>query len=296
MWKKHPWMMAEETGGDGGAGGGGTGVDGSGGNDGGAPAAAAGDQGAAQAASLLQRAEGGSEATPAEFIPEKYRVAKEDGSLDLEASSRKLAEAHGHLEKRMGSGGAPPEEPSEYQIEVPESLPDYKPSDDPGMQKFLADAHKSGMTQQQLDVVMQHYFQAVPQLAGAFQTLDMQAATDQLKNAWGADDREFKRQAGLAHVGASAAAERAGVTMEEIERAGLGNNPVFLRMMSAIGAEFKEDKGPGGGASYASFGEDDVQKLMQSEAYSNPRHPDHAKTSETIRKYYERKHGTSAVA
>ena len=46
--------------------------------------------------------------TGAVSIPEKYQVKKEDGSIDIEASSLKLAEAYGHLEKRLGSGDAPP--------------------------------------------------------------------------------------------------------------------------------------------------------------------------------------------
>ena len=55
-------------------------------------------------------------------IPEKYQVKKEDGSLDIEASSLKLAEAYGHLEKRMGSGDVPPKTAADYQIAVPEAF------------------------------------------------------------------------------------------------------------------------------------------------------------------------------
>lgn len=292
--------VMQEAGPDGGAGGGGTGADGSAGSDG-APAAGgdAADAGSASAApaagSLLKQGEGAADPLPQEFIPEKYRVTKEGGDFDLEASARKLADAHGHLEKRLGTGDVPPKEAAEYKVAAPETMADYKAAEDPAMQSFLADAHKAGLTQAQLDVVMKHHFEGAQKMAQGFQALDQQQATEQLQKVWGKSDAEFKRHAGLAHSGAAAAAERAGVTMEEIEQAGLGNNPTFLRLMSAIGSEFQEDAGPGK-TSFRAFGEEDVQQLMLSDAYKNPRHPDHASVSERVKGYFERKHGKEAVA
>lgn len=291
--------VMQEAGADGGGGGGDTGADGSAGNDR-APAAGAGTQNgqgdaAPAAGSLLQQGEGGADPLPQEFIPEKFRVSKDDGTFDLDASARKLAENYANLEKRVGTGDLPPKEVGEYKIEPPDTMGDYKASEDPTMQGFLADAHKAGLTQGQLDVVMKHYFQAVPQLAGAIQQVDQQQATEQLQKVWGKDEAGFKRHAGLAHAGAAAAAERAGVSMDDIESAGLGNNPVFLRLMSAIGAEFQEDAGPGQ-ASFRPFGQEDVEQLMLSEAYNNPRHPEHTKVSERVKVFFERKHGKEAVA
>ncbi|SEI78795.1 hypothetical protein [Achromobacter sp. NFACC18-2] len=293
MWKRSYRVMQEA-----GADGGGTGADGSAGNDGAAtppaaPAAAAAP--AAPAGSLLKQGEGATEALPQEFIPEKFRVTKEDGAFDLDASARKLADNYANLEKRVGTGDLPPKEVGEYKIEPPEFLAEYKAGEDPSMQAFLADAHKAGLTQGQLDVVMKHHFEGAQKMAQGFQTLDQQQATEQLQQVWGKDEKEFRRNAGLAHAATSAAIERAGLTMEQVEQAGLGNNPVFLRMMSALGAEFQEDAGPGK-TSFRSFGEDDVQQLMLSDAYKNPRHPEHEKVSAQVRGYYERKHGTRAVA
>ena len=57
-------------------------------------------------------------AAPNDFIPEKYRVNKEDGSLDLEQSSRKMGEAYKHLETRMGTGDAPPKSHDEYAVKL----------------------------------------------------------------------------------------------------------------------------------------------------------------------------------
>src|SRR6478736_10297497 len=110
MWKKRFPLMNEAGAADaGGSGGGDPGAGGSVVNDqpagGEAPASTTPPAAAApatQPTNLLKQ--GVEEPTPTEFIPEKYRVTKDDGTLDIEASARKLAEAHGSLEKRLGSG------------------------------------------------------------------------------------------------------------------------------------------------------------------------------------------------
>ncbi|WP_143218654.1 capsid assembly protein [Achromobacter xylosoxidans] len=293
--------VMQEAGPDGGAGGGGTGADGSAGSDGAAGAGAAGSSadagnaGAAPAAgSLLKQGEAGADPLPQEFIPEKYRVTKDGGDFDLEASARKLADAHGHLEKRLGTGDVPPKEAAEYKVAAPEAMADYNAGEDPAMQAFLADAHKAGLTQAQLDVVMKHHFEGAQKMAQGFQALDQQQATEQLQKVWGKSEAEFKRHAGLAYAAQQVAAEKAGLTFDEVDKA-LGNNPTFLRLMSALGSEFEEDAGPGK-TSFRSLGEEGVQQLMLSDAYKNPRHPEHASVSERVKGYFERKHGKDAVA
>jgi hypothetical protein len=78
------------------------------------PAAAAASGSAAVAATPAASAtplvtppvvgEGGTPAPILEVIPEKYRVLGGDGTLDLEASARKQADAYKQLEAKLGSG------------------------------------------------------------------------------------------------------------------------------------------------------------------------------------------------
>lgn len=297
MWKRNMFVrLMAEAGADGGAGGG----DGAAAAAGADAAAQAGSDAAAQGAdapaaaataSALKQGEGADAAQPS--IPEKYQVKREDGTLDIEASSSKLAEAYTHLEKRFGSGDLPPKDASEYKIEVPEAMGDYVPGDDPTMQSFLADAQKAGMTQAQMQVVMDHYFKAAPALAGAGATHSAEQATGELRKVW-TTEGDLRRNSGLAFQATSAAIERAGVTMEDVERAGLGNNPVFIRLMAGLGAEFQEDKGVQG-AAFKHLSQDDIRALEASEAYTDPKHADHKKVSEQIRTYYQRQHGTEAA-
>jgi len=280
----------QEAGADGAAGGAG----GAGGAPaGGAPAGSA-DAGAGAPGSLLATgaAAAGDGAPTTDFIPEKLRVMKEDGSIDMDASSRKLAEAYGSLEKRFGSGDAPPKDASEYKITVPDALKDaFDPATDEGMKGFLAGAHAAGLNQAQVDFVMGKYFEMAPQLAAGAVLHDAATATAELQKTW-ATESDFKRNVRNAYVGTTAAAQKAGLDVNEIMSGPLGNNPQFLRLMAALGPEFQEDPGAGG-QSMAT--QEDINVLLVSEAYTNPRHVDHAKVSAKIKQYFERKHGTEAA-
>jgi hypothetical protein len=228
-----------------------------------------------------------------DYIPEKLRVNKDDGSFDLEASSRKMAEAYGTLEKRIGTGDLPPKEASEYKVTVPDALKEaFDPATDAGMQGFLTGALDAGLTQKQVDFVMGKYFELAPQLAAGAAQFDANTATAELKKTW-ATDADFNRNVRNAFVGTNAVAAKAGMTVDEIMSSPLGNDPKFLRLMAAIGPEFQEDVPPGGSKMTS---EGDINALLSSEAYTNPKHADHAKVSEQVRNYYARKYGTEAAA
>jgi hypothetical protein len=252
--------------------------------------AAAGANNGGVAGSVLQNGAAADAGTPTDFIPEKYRVSKDDGTIDLEASARKLAKAHGDAEKRIGSGDIPPKTADEYQVKVPEAFKEaFNPEEDAGYQEFRTKAHAAGMTQAQMDLVMDQYFKMAPQLAAGATQLDAEDASAELKKQW-ATDADFKRNVRNAYVGANAIATKAGLNIDEImSPAGLGNNPMFLRLMAAIGPEFQEDAPPGG---QEMVSEESITELLSSEAYTNPKHVDHAKVSKQVSEYYRRKHGT----
>ncbi len=80
-------------------------------------------QAAEQAAPEQQQAEPsllGKSAEPDNWVPEKFRVTGEDGSFDLEASSKKLAESYKNLEKIKPQNT--PDAPEGYKIDFDESI------------------------------------------------------------------------------------------------------------------------------------------------------------------------------
>lgn len=245
MLKLKPWMILrnQADGGDAGGAGGGTPA-----ADGGATPAGNG-AGATPAARLLA-AGAGAQDNQDDWIPEKYRVAGADGKLDIEASARKLAEGYGAASKRIGSGDIPPAEVGGYKINIPEAFKEatkeWDQAGDQKLQGFLANAHKAGMTQGQLDVVMGQYFDSISGMQPIL-TPEQQAekTASELTQVW-QDDATFDKNVQAAYKAAPALAQKIGVPMDQLN-AELGNNPLFLRLAAALAPEMQEDTPAGTG-------------------------------------------------
>ena len=144
MWKRrHHVFMDETPSGEGGGAGGGSAAAPAGGAEGGSPTGAAAEGGAAGSGGTALEAGGQGEGQQ-HFIPEKFLVKAEDGTVDLEGSAKKLAENYGNLEKRMGSGDMPPKSAEDYQITVPDTLKDvWNPKEDALLGEFLVPQKRS---------------------------------------------------------------------------------------------------------------------------------------------------------
>ena len=233
-------------------------------------------------------------ADPLSWIPEKHRVTKEDGAVDIEASSRKVAEAYSNLEKRLGSGDAPPKTPDEYAPKLDIEGFDFEAvKADPKTQGFLKGAHAKGLTNEQVSYVLNEYYKTVPELVTAAASMNMEQGEQALRQVWKTED-QYKENVGGAFRAFNAYAQKAGVTMQEFEASGAANNPTVMRLLAAIAPELGEDRAvqvdgdPGAGET--------IEKLMMSEAYSNERHPDYKSVNEKVRRYYEAKHGKAPAA
>ncbi|TYL43916.1 hypothetical protein [Dickeya sp. ws52] len=277
MWKlKFPFMNQAGEGAGGGDGG-----NGSGDNPGGE---------GASAGSLLGTGGAGQQQGATDWLPEKYRVVGDDGALNLEGSARKLADAYSHLEKRFGSGDAPPKTADEYAPKVEAegfNWDEFKA--DPKMQGFLKSAHAKGLTNDQLSFVLGEYAQHAPALVGGATQLDQEAASTALREVW-KTDAEFNKNIGLAFRAFNSLAEDGDKgRIDEI-----GNNPLVIRMLAKVGAEMQED-GPAGGEVNLEE-QQTIRDLMKSEAYMNPKHADHEKVSARVAAFYQKAYGNSPVA
>ncbi len=273
----HHVLMDAATGAEGGhsSGGAGTPPDDRTGNAG-APAPAAAAPGAAPASALAAATQPG----PHDHVPEKFRVMKADGSFDADASLRKVAESYSQLEKRVGSNDAPPAAATDYKITPPEAMKDAFSPDDEGFKAFLGKAHGAGLTQAQLDVVMGAFFETAPKLAGGAAALDADACMTELKKDWSTPEALTQN-----FVAADRAIGQLGGPAADALRAKYGNDPDFLRFAAAVGAQLKEDRAPGSAGTPRA---EDVAALERSQAYRDPKHPDHEKVSRQVREYYER--------
>lgn len=283
MWKtKHLFMNAEQ------------GAEAPAGNAGGADAgtgdgtqnANAGDPAGGSLLSTGAGEQGEQGAT--DWLPEKFRVVGEDGKLSIESSARKLAENYTHLEKRMGSGDAPPKTADDYAPEVKAegfNWDEFKA--DPRMQSFMKTAHAKGITNDQMSFILGEYAQRAPELANGAAELDADAASASLRETW-KTDAEFKQNIGLAYRAFSSLAAPG----DDIDA--IGNNPMVIRMLARVGAEMQEDAPAGGDINLAE--QQSNRDLMKSPAYMDPKHADHERVSAQVKAFYQKTYGDQTVA
>lgn len=141
--------------------------------------------------------------------------------------------------------------------------------------QFREEAHKAGLSQGQFEFVMGKYLELAPGLVAGAKEISADETIAELKTAWGKD---YQSQAANAWRGISQIASAAGLTVEQVD-AELGNNAAFNRIMAAVGAQLREDTAPNpGGMSTGRAGLADAATLQASDAFRNPRHPEHAAT------------------
>ncbi|MEE4662723.1 hypothetical protein [Pseudomonas viridiflava] len=213
-----------------------------------------------------------------DFIPEKYRTNKEDGSLDLEASSRKVAEAYKHLETRFGSGDAPPKSVEEYapKVEV-EGFNWEEFKADESTQSFLKGAHAKGLTNDQVSFVIGEYMRVAPELIGGAAQLTTQDCTTALKTLW-PDQQAMTGNLQSSYRAAQAFAGEAGKPGNfEALMSKYGNDPDFIAFTANIGKELREDSQINGGGAVSSGDFDvktsELRKQLQELPAHDPKRP-----------------------
>lgn len=184
-----------------------------------------------------------------DFIPEKYRTMKEDGSLDMDASARKLAESYKHLETRMGSGDVPPKTAEEYAVKL-EGVEGFNWDEfkkDEGTQSFLKGAHAKGLTNDQVQYVIGEYMKAAPALIEGGAQLTAQDCTAALKAVW-TDEASMKSNVSASYRATEVfASEKGKPGSFDALHAKYGNDPDFIAFTANIGKELKEDTAINGG-------------------------------------------------
>lgn len=193
---------------------------------------------------------GGADDKPlAERVPEKFRVAKEGGEFDPEATLDKVLGSYTELEKRLSSGkrGEAPASPEEYKLDFEPPVIEQLKSDEK-FQGFLKRAHGKGFTNEDIQFVVGEYIQTAGQ-----GSMTAEKAQAELQAVW-KDENAYKGGLQAAYKGSLALAQKAGLTIidgpngvrlvKEFEETGLSNNPAFIRAVAALAPEMKEDSPP----------------------------------------------------
>lgn len=146
---------------------------------------------------------------------------------------------------------------------------------------FLERAAEAGITNDQMKFVLGEYNQIIPSVMEQMSQFQADTCKETLQAEWGT---ETQANLGLAMKAALAA----GLTKDSIEAdPTIGNNPAVIKVLAHFGKQLGEDSSlqntqPSGG--------EDIQQLMRSEAYSNPKHPDHARVTTQVSQWYAKQY------
>lgn len=220
---------------------------------------------------------GGGEQQQEWALPEKFAVKTDSGELDYKASIQQLGKSYGELEKRLGGGDAPPASDADYKVEGIDGFDfeQFKANDE--NKAFLKSAHAKGLTNAQLGFVLGEYNRIIPEVVSNVVRMNTDECAATLTKEWGdSADTNFKA--------AFRAGQAAGLTEEQMNDPAIGSNPTVIKLLAFYGSQLNEDRPPSGGAF---SGGDDIKSLLASEAYRDPKHPDHARTYAKVEKYYQ---------
>ncbi|MDE3319601.1 hypothetical protein [Acinetobacter baumannii] len=208
-------------------------------------------------------------------IPEKFKVTAEDGSVDYKATVAKMNESYSYLEKKVGTGEVAPKSVDEYKLEREDfDFEEFKA--DESNKEFLTEAHKHGITNKQLDFLISEYDKRAVNLVSNSSQIDTDTTVQTLQSDWGQD---YEKNI----FNAVKAARACGITDEQINDPMIGNNVAFIKMGAYFGSQMTEDKPVSNGTPVNV----DIQSLMRSEAFFNPKHPDHKSVKAQIDSYYD---------
>ena len=208
-------------------------------------------------------------------IPDKFKVTAEDGSVDYKATVAKMNESYSYLEKKVGTGEVAPKSVDEYKLEREDfDFEEFKA--DESNKEFLTEAHKHGITNKQLDFLISEYDKRAVNLVSNSSQIDTDTTVQTLQSDWG-----DKYEANI--FNAVKAARACGITDEQINDPMIGNNVAFIKMAAYFGSQMTEDKPINNGTPVNV----DIQSLMRSEAFFNPKHPDHKSVKAQIDSYYD---------
>ena len=208
-------------------------------------------------------------------IPEKFKVVTEDGAVDYIATVAKMNESYSYLEKKVGTGEVAPKSADEYKIEREDfNFEDFKA--DESNKQFLAEAHKHGITNKQLDFLLNEYDKRAVDLVSNSSQFDTDSTIQSLQSEWG---NNYESNI----FSAIRAAKSAGLTEEQINDPSIGNNVAVIKALAYFGSQIAEDKPINNGTSVST----DINSLMRSEAFFDSKHPDHKAVKAQIDSYYD---------
>lgn len=223
-------------------------------------------------------------------VPEKFLVKNEDGSIDHEktskrilASTHKAVGSYTALEKRLGSYEAPPEKEDGYKLDYTKLPENMRPTPE-SEKSFLKHFHGLGINNKQAQGIMDKYAELVSS-GVEIQSRVVPEVEGELQKAWG---DKFDSNVAQARLAINTLLE--GEDKGEIGKIGFDQKTTYrmlMKVLAKVGADLKEDNPPASGGA----GDEDIEKLMRSDAYLKADHAEHDIAVKKVNAYYEKKYG-----
>lgn len=217
-------------------------------------------------------------------IPEKFLVKSDAGEVDYQAVLKKALPAYTQLEKRMGSGEAPPKSADEYKLEP--YLPEGSTMPPESEKRIFTDMHALGLNNKQLQGVMGLFGNYLGESIAQEKT-SAETAMASLKQVWPGEG-EYDQNLKLADSTLKLVAPELYPLITKDPK--LQSNPVLIRLLAIVGADLKEDTSR---EQLDSASVETITALKRSEAYLDAKHPDHkdvvARVSAAYQKGYKEK-------
>lgn len=245
------------------------------------------EQPAAQAATPEKPAEQQPEQQQV-WLQDKFKVLNADGTINYELSSQKMAGSYNELARRLGTGDIPPKSADEYKVDLGENVNFDDLKKDPDTKEFLEGAQKAGLTNKQVEFVLQKYVDALPKAVGAFNKYTIETAKSELKSVW-QSEQDYKANL----TNAQLAFNKYASSDDKAKIDEIGNNPLVIRLLANIGKTLQEDQPA---SKPQGVQQADAKKLMMGEAYRNPNHPDHKAVHAQVQQYYQATYGNTVIS
>lgn len=190
------------------------------------------------------------------------------------------------------SEGTPPTTPTEptspaitvddYKLEIEGFDFDTFKSNE-GNKAFLEKLATQGVSNDVLTTIIGEYQKHLGGLDGKInEMIEAQSTqtTESLQKEWAGD---FGKNIGFAKN----ALLQAGFTEDQFNDPKIGNNEALIKLASHFGSQMQEDSPPSNTQQSQS---QNVQELMGSEAYNDPKHPQHQRVYQQVQAYYNKQY------
>lgn len=162
-----------------------------------------------------------------------------------------------------------PAKPEEYKVDIPDSIPDKEFT-----QEVLKDFHKAGVLPKQAKMILDAYGERAKLLVQKHQEqqqIEVKKGIESLKQEWGAafDVNVQKASKALKMYGDDKMAEF-------MDKTGLGNHPMILKLFSKIGETLGEDNIHGSSSGKTPLTPENAKKEIAN-IQGNQEHPYHIK-------------------